>query len=84
MKPVSEAPVRYWPALDGIRGLAILAVMAFHAKLGFARGGFLGVDVFFVLSGFLVTSILVRYLAHDGHMQWKTFYSRRARRIATM
>ena len=53
----------------------------FTRVYGAFTGGFIGVDVFFVLSGFLVTSILVRYLAHVGHVQWTTFYSRRVRRI---
>ena len=83
--PVAPSPsraghLRYRPHLDGVRTLAVYLVVAFHAGLGVFSGGFIGVDVFFVLSGFLVTSILVRYLA-DGHIQWRTFYSRRVRRI---
>ena len=49
---------RYWPSLDGIRGVAIAAVIAFH--LGYLGGGWVGVDIFFVLSGFLITSLLAR------------------------
>jgi peptidoglycan/LPS O-acetylase OafA/YrhL len=79
--PRREGQARHKPHLDGVRTLAVYLVVAFHAHLGAFSGGFIGVDVFFVLSGFLVTGILVRYLAHDGHMQWRTFYSRRARRI---
>ncbi|MGA2286688.1 MAG: hypothetical protein ABSG55_10520, partial [Dehalococcoidia bacterium] len=49
----------YRPALDGIRALAVLAVMAYHGNLPWAKGGFLGVDAFFVLSGYLITSLLL-------------------------
>src|SRR5262249_44194126 len=52
-----------------------------HSGLGRFRGGFIGVDVFFVLSGFLVTKLLVRDLADYGRIRWKVFYSRRVRRI---
>ena len=50
---------RYLPALDGLRALAILAVLAFHGGMPWATGGFLGVDAFFVLSGYLITSLLL-------------------------
>ncbi|MET0713259.1 MAG: hypothetical protein ABWZ30_12225, partial [Jiangellaceae bacterium] len=49
------AGIGYVPALDGMRGLAVMAVLAFHGGLTWARGGFLGVDAFFVLSGYLIT-----------------------------
>jgi peptidoglycan/LPS O-acetylase OafA/YrhL len=81
-RPVShDGRLRYRAHLDGVRTLAVYLVVAFHAGIGVFSGGFIGVDVFFVLSGFLVTSILVRYLSYDGRMQWTTFYSRRVRRI---
>ena len=71
--------LRYMPALDGLRGLAVLGVIAFHA--GHLRGGFLGVDLFFVLSGFLITSLLL--VEHDGTGQIGLghFWARRARRL---
>jgi peptidoglycan/LPS O-acetylase OafA/YrhL len=56
-------------------------VVAFHAGLGLLSGGFIGVDIFFVLSGFLVTRILMRDLATGGRIRWRNFYSRRVRRI---
>lgn len=71
--------MQYIPALDGLRAIAISGVLLFHT--GLLPGGFLGVDIFFVLSGFLITSIL--FQAHDsfGHIDFKSFYIRRAVRI---
>ncbi len=69
----------YRPWLDGLRGLAILAVLAFH--LGLLPGGFLGVDLFFVLSGFLITSLLVEEWERRGSISLKRFYLRRALRL---
>src|SRR5882757_2229406 len=81
--PVSEraTPQRRVPALDGIRALAIVAVLFYHADLPWARGGFLGVDVFFVLSGFLITGLLVGEHSSSGRIGLKRFYARRARRL---
>jgi peptidoglycan/LPS O-acetylase OafA/YrhL len=69
------------PGLDGLRALAVLAVLAFHESLPWFRGGFLGVDVFFVLSGFLITDLLAARFALDGHVGLGTFWLRRARRL---
>jgi peptidoglycan/LPS O-acetylase OafA/YrhL len=66
-------------ALDGLRGLAVIAVMLFHA--GKLRGGFLGVDLFFVLSGFLITSLLLDEVAHTGRVDLVAFWGRRMRRL---
>ncbi|HEY5171403.1 MAG TPA: acyltransferase family protein [Acidimicrobiia bacterium] len=71
----------YRPHLDGLRTVAVYLVVAFHAGLGWFRGGFIGVDVFFVLSGFLVTSILMRDLVGIGRVDRRRFYARRVRRI---
>lgn len=73
--------LRYWAALDGLRGLAVLAVMLFHAHVPFSRGGFLGVDVFFVLSGFLITSQLLREIKQHGKVSWPSFFKRRLVRL---
>lgn len=73
--------MRYWPALDGLRGLAVLAVMLFHAQMPQVRGGFLGVDIFFVLSGFLITSQLLRELRRAGQIRWGRFFMRRVVRL---
>jgi peptidoglycan/LPS O-acetylase OafA/YrhL len=77
----SRAPLHYRPYLDGLRTVAVYLVVAFHAGLGLMSGGFIGVDIFFVLSGYLVTGILVRDLAASGRIQWRKFYARRVRRI---
>lgn len=71
----------YLPGLDGIRALAVLGVMFYHADLTWMPGGFLGVDVFFVLSGFLITSLLLEEFARSGRIDFKRFYVRRARRL---
>lgn len=73
--------MRYWPALDGLRGLAVLAVMLFHAQVPQARGGFLGVDIFFVLSGFLITSQLLGEVRNSGRIRWGRFFIRRLVRL---
>jgi len=73
--------MRYWAALDGLRGLAILAVVLFHANVPQTRGGFLGVDVFFVLSGFLITAQLLAEIRRTGKISLKQFYLRRAVRL---
>jgi peptidoglycan/LPS O-acetylase OafA/YrhL len=69
------------PELAGLRAVAVLAVMAFHADYGSAPGGWLGVDVFFVLSGFLITTLLVEERAVTGSIALTSFYVRRALRL---
>jgi peptidoglycan/LPS O-acetylase OafA/YrhL len=71
--------LRHVPALDGLRGVAVAIVVAFH--LGRLQGGFLGVDLFFVLSGFLITSLLVAGWRQDGRVALGAFWARRARRL---
>jgi len=77
----SDTRQHYRPYLDGLRTVAVYVVVAYHAGLGLLSGGFIGVDIFFVLSGFLVTGILVRDLVSGGRIRLQQFYSRRARRI---
>jgi peptidoglycan/LPS O-acetylase OafA/YrhL len=69
------------PGLDGVRALAVLAVMGFHEGASELSGGFLGVDVFFVLSGFLITDLLVTMYDRLGRLDLKDFWTRRARRL---
>jgi peptidoglycan/LPS O-acetylase OafA/YrhL len=73
--------MRYRPDVDGLRAIAVLSVVIFHFAHERLAGGYLGVDIFFVLSGFLITKIIHREIA-DGHFTMSGFYERRVRRIA--
>jgi peptidoglycan/LPS O-acetylase OafA/YrhL len=74
--------VKHLPELDGLRGIAILAVIVHHQLTPFVMsGGFLGVDLFFVLSGFLITSLLLREFEKTGSISLKNFYMRRLLRL---
>jgi peptidoglycan/LPS O-acetylase OafA/YrhL len=66
--------------IDGLRGVAVLAVVLYHAGVPFLRGGYVGVDVFFVISGYLISSLIYRDLA-QGRFSLRSFYERRAKRI---
>ena len=68
-------------ALDGLRGLAVAAVLLYHSQFGFARGGYLGVSLFFTLSGFLITSLLLTQVRERRRVQLASFWARRARRL---
>jgi peptidoglycan/LPS O-acetylase OafA/YrhL len=74
-------PLTYVPGLDGIRAIAVTGVLLFHADLSWIPGGFLGVDVFFVLSGYLITTLLLRQLERSNSISFKAFYVGRARRL---
>jgi peptidoglycan/LPS O-acetylase OafA/YrhL len=78
----AEAPLRpgmSWPAFDGLRAVAAVAVLGFHT--GVLRGGYLGVDVFFVISGFLITSLLIGEHDRNGRISFQGFWARRALRL---
>ena len=77
---MTTTAIAYQPEVDGLRAVAVLPVVLFHAGLGAISGGFLGVDVFFVISGYLITSILLRQLT-ENRFSLLNFYERRARRI---
>ena len=79
-----ERPTRltdYRPHLDGLRAIAVYLVVAFHSEIGRLSGGFIGVDVFFVLSGYLVTQLLLRDLGSFDRVRLRRFYARRYRRL---
>ena len=69
------------PGLDGLRALAVAGVVLYHLDLPWMPGGFLGVDVFFVLSGFLITTLVVEEVERTGRLSFRQFYLRRARRL---
>jgi peptidoglycan/LPS O-acetylase OafA/YrhL len=69
------------PALDGLRAVAAVAVVLFHARIGLVANGDIGVDIFFVLSGFLITSILIPMAGASGSIDYREFYRRRALRL---
>ncbi|MFJ5866678.1 acyltransferase family protein [Streptomyces parvus] len=69
------------PDIEGLRAVAVLAVLAFHAQIPGTAGGFVGVDVFFVISGYLITGLLVREAITTGRIRLGDFFSRRARRL---
>jgi peptidoglycan/LPS O-acetylase OafA/YrhL len=72
--------VKYRPDIDGLRAIAILPVLFFHAGLSAFSGGFVGVDIFFVISGYLITAIVAKDVA-SGKFSFAKFYERRMRRI---
>lgn len=72
--------MRYRADVDGLRAIAVFIVILFHAGLPSAAGGYIGVDIFFVISGYLITTIILSEL-HAGHFSIRKFYERRARRL---
>jgi peptidoglycan/LPS O-acetylase OafA/YrhL len=81
MAQKSDKALAYHPALDGVRALAVAGVVLFHVGVPGLGGGFLGVDAFFVLSGFLITSLLLGEHARTGRIRLGAFWGRRARRL---
>lgn len=75
-------PLKHEPALDGLRALAVLAVLVFHATPDLLPGGFIGVDVFFALSGYLITRLLILEYTQSGQLSVWRFYARRLWRLA--
>ncbi|MEO8457406.1 MAG: acyltransferase family protein [Chloroflexota bacterium] len=78
---VRSGALKYIPAIDGLRALAVTAVLLYHSALGWLPGGFLGVEVFFVISGYLITSLLIADRAKHGNVSLLSFWKRRARRL---
>ena len=80
-RPVGGDAQRYMPGLDGLRAIAVLAVIAFHLNAPWAPGGLLGVGMFFTLSGYLITDLLLSSYARTGRLPLRDFWARRARRL---
>ncbi|WP_261575541.1 DUF459 domain-containing protein [Frankia gtarii] len=75
------APLGHLPALDGLRAFAVMAVIAYHAGISWMPGGLLGVDTFFVLSGFLITGLLITEYRNTRRIDLRSFWVRRSRRL---
>ena len=78
--------IKYRPEIDGLRAIAVCSVVLYHIQINIFghqvfKGGFIGVDIFFVISGYLITSIILKELVTTGTFSFKNFYERRARRI---
>ena len=78
--------LNYRPEIDGLRAIAVVAVILYHAQItlfdhNFFKGGFIGVDIFFVISGYLITSLILKELEVTGQFSFLHFYERRTRRL---
>ena len=71
---------KYFPEIDGLRAIAVVSVLFFHFHIPFFNGGFVGVDVFFVISGYLITGLISKQLSNQS-FSFKQFYLRRIRRL---
>ena len=80
-EPRTARALPFAPALDGLRAIAVIAVLLYHGGVDWMPGGFLGVDLFFCLSGYLITSLLLAELRGTGRIDLKAFWLRRARRL---
>ena len=86
MKISKNTNHQYRPEIDGLRSIAVFAVIFYHLQISFdnieiLKGGFLGVDIFFVISGYLITSIIYRELLISNKFSFKNFYEKRIRRL---
>ncbi|WGV57122.1 acyltransferase family protein [Brevibacillus brevis] len=80
-EPIKGSSSRYMAGIDGLRALAVLAVIIYHLNYDWAPGGLLGVGIFFVLSGYLITDLLIAEWNRNGRLDMKNFWLRRARRL---
>ena len=78
---VKTSDKSYLAYIDGLRGIAVAIIVAYHCALPSVRGGFVGVDVFFVISGFLITRILLAECERTGSIDFVAFFARRVRRL---
>lgn len=77
----AKSNVRYIPAIDGLRAIAVIAVVLYHLGFAWIPGGFLGVDLFFVISGYVITRVLLESIRRSGGLDLRGFYIARARRL---
>ena len=77
----TERGIRYIPAIDGLRAVAVIAVMLYHLGFTWIPGGFLGVDLFFVISGYVITRLLLDSIQRSGGLDLRAFYAARVRRL---
>ena len=73
--------IQHIPAIDGLRAIAVTAVIFYHLGFAWIPGGFLGVDLFFVISGYVITRLLLDSIARSGGLDLRGFYKARARRL---
>ena len=76
-----KTKMRYMPGLDGLRAIAVLGIIIYHLNRKWLTGGFIGVDTFFVISGYLITSLLLREYEEKGIINLKQFWIRRIKRL---
>ena len=81
VRPTAPRKLGYQPSLDGLRALSVTAVILYHAGVSWMPGGFLGVEIFFVVSGFLITALLLEERSTNGVVDLRQFWIRRARRL---
>lgn len=72
---------KYIPEIDGLRAIAVISVVLFHAGFPLFNGGYVGVDIFFVLSGYLITRLIITEASESGNFNYSRFYYRRAKRL---
>ena len=77
----AQRGIRYIPAIDGLRAVAVIAVMLYHLGVSWIPGGFLGVDLFFVISGYVITRLLLDSIQRSGGLDLRAFYKSRLRRL---
>ena len=76
-----KTKMRYMPGLDGLRAIAVLGIIIYHLNRKWLTGGFIGVDTFFVISGYLITSLLLKEYEERGIISLKQFWIRRVKRL---
>ena len=77
----NDGRLPYMPGIDGLRALAVLAVIVYHSEFENFTGGFLGVEIFFVISGYLITALLLNEYSTNSTVNLRRFWTRRARRL---